>query len=190
MAGPCVAVRINYLCCRICTKILRDPATVPCGHNFCMRCIEDYWDRDDRFKCPECGCMFPTRPPLIKNTTLAVLVRDTKKCDNGREKRKQQDTGASPQVVKKPCSSKESETLGSTLCGKHYSRDVYCCNDKLILCAMCAITEHQGHKIVYVKEERRRKQVCKTESNMSNMTESNMGACKLGNNVSLERFVI
>lgn len=184
MAGPCVPVRINHLCCRICSKVLRDPATVPCGHNFCMQCIKDCWDRADRIKCPECGCMFSTRPQLIKNTTLAVLVRDTKKWDNGSEKRKQQDAGASPQVVKKPWSYRETKTPGSTLCGKHNSRrDVYCCYDKLILCAKCAITEHQGHRIVYVKEERRRKQVCKTEILQLFLVQrfkSNMGSCKLG----------
>lgn len=148
MAEPRIPVRINPLLCQICSLFLRNPVTVPCGHNFCMQCIQECWDHADRINCdhscPDCGRVFPSRPHLIKNTTLAELVKDTDKCCNGAEKRKQQ-SGAAP--LKRPRSCAESSTPGSFLCEKHNStQDVYCCTD---------------HNIEIVNLERRKKQVSK-----------------------------
>ncbi|GLD64452.1 tripartite motif-containing protein 16-like protein [Lates japonicus] len=158
-----IPVQMNRLCCRICSGVLRDPATVPCGHNFCMRCIQSCWDRDKRdncpCRCPECGHMFPTTPQLIKNTTLAELVRDTEKFDSGTEKTRQRRlSGESPHAPKRPRRFTETGK-GSALCLRHRSPlDVYCCTDERTICAVCASVEHGGHRIGCVGEERRRKQ--------------------------------
>ncbi len=163
MAEPHVPVRMNRLCCRICGGVLRYPATIPCGHNFCMRCVRDCWDHDERSNrpcsCPECGHVFPSRPRLVMNTTLADLVRDTERCDAGDERRIQQ-------PLKRPQSCTETGTSGSAMCLRHSSRlDVYCCTDEQIICAVCASAEHTGHTIGSVKGERRRKQVRRFFSN-------------------------
>ncbi|XP_067443467.1 tripartite motif-containing protein 16-like protein [Thunnus thynnus] len=158
MADPRVPVRMNHLCCRICCKVLRNPATIPCGHNFCMQCIQDCWDHEESSdfscSCPDCGCSFSSRPQLIKNTTLADLVRDTERCDAGVEKRKQQRSGES---VKRPRSC--TVTSRGPLCWRHNKLlNVYCCTDEKIICEECASAEHGGHTIGLVGEERRRKQ--------------------------------
>ncbi|XP_049435772.1 E3 ubiquitin-protein ligase TRIM47-like isoform X3 [Epinephelus fuscoguttatus] len=157
MAGPRIPVKMNRLCCRICSEVLRNPATVPCGHNFCMQCIQGHWDRDERkdrhYSCPECGRKSPSRPQLIRNTTLADLVRDTKRCDDGSTEERRQ-SGPS----KRPRSCTET-SAGSGVCVKHSSPlDIYCCTDEQIICAMCAAAEHRGHTIGSVREERRRRQ--------------------------------
>ncbi|XP_033482716.1 tripartite motif-containing protein 16-like protein isoform X1 [Epinephelus lanceolatus] len=157
MAEPRIPVKMNRLCCRICSEVLRNPATVPCGHNFCMQCIQGHWDRDERrdrhYSCPECGKKFPSRPQLIRNTTLADLVRDTERCDDGSTEERRQ-SGPS----KRPRSCTET-SAGSGVCVKHSSPlDIYCCTDEQIICAMCAAAEHRGHTIGSVREERRRRQ--------------------------------
>lgn len=154
MAEPRIPVRMNHLCCPICCKVLRDPATIPCGHNFCMRCIQEHWGHHERSNssrsCPECGRVFPSKPQLIKNTTLADLVRETERCDAGSERSDQP-------AQKRPRSCAET---GTPLCWRHNSPlDVYCCTDEQIICAVCASAEHMGHTIGSVKGERRRKQV-------------------------------
>ncbi|KAF3856362.1 hypothetical protein F7725_017085 [Dissostichus mawsoni] len=50
-------------------------------------------------------------------------------------------------------------SAGSTLCEMHRSPlENYCCTDRRLICALCAPSQHRGHSIGTVGEERRRKQ--------------------------------
>ena len=63
--------------CPVCLDLLKDPVTIPCGHNFCKRCIEGCWDQDDQrgvYSCPLCKRTFTPRPTLYKNTLVAEMV--------------------------------------------------------------------------------------------------------------------
>ncbi|XP_030622819.1 E3 ubiquitin/ISG15 ligase TRIM25-like [Chanos chanos] len=71
----------KLLSCSICLDQLRDPVTIPCGHNYCMGCIEGCWDGCDQkgvYSCPQCRRIFNPRPVLYRNTMLAELVEKFK----------------------------------------------------------------------------------------------------------------
>ncbi|XP_043979146.1 tripartite motif-containing protein 16-like protein [Gambusia affinis] len=154
MAEPHIPVSINHLSCPICTNLLRNPTTIPCGHNFCRDCIQGRWGAKQRdVSCPECRRRFPSRPCLIRNTTLAEMVRDT---ERGPNRKRKEEESAEAQLKRGRSSA---DMSGFTLCWRHNKPlDVYCYTDWEIVCADCAAARHSGHRLGPVMEERERKQ--------------------------------
>uniref|UniRef100_A0A672G919 Tripartite motif-containing protein 16-like n=1 Tax=Salarias fasciatus TaxID=181472 RepID=A0A672G919_SALFA len=71
-----------HFSCSICLDLLRDPVTIPCGHSYCMECIQSFWGEEDEEKihsCPQCRQTFTARPVLVKNTMLAALMEELKR---------------------------------------------------------------------------------------------------------------
>ncbi|KAM8898445.1 E3 ubiquitin-protein ligase TRIM47-like isoform 2-T2 [Spinachia spinachia] len=50
--------------CCICLGGFTRPASLPCGHRFCLSCIGKYWRIHGACRCPLCKALFPARPPL------------------------------------------------------------------------------------------------------------------------------
>ncbi|XP_062420247.1 zinc finger protein RFP-like isoform X2 [Pungitius pungitius] len=61
--------------CPICLDVFTDPVTTPCGHNFCMNCINEHWKTRDQNRCPICKKDFTTRPVLRVNTITDLIVQ-------------------------------------------------------------------------------------------------------------------
>eukprot|EP00061_Rhincodon_typus_P011327 g36256.t1 len=79
-----VSISEAKLACAICLDLLKSPATIPCGHNFCMECIGRCWHPEggsETFRCPQCRETFSSRPSLSKNTILCEIVEDLSHAD-------------------------------------------------------------------------------------------------------------
>ncbi|XP_029605170.1 tripartite motif-containing protein 16-like [Salmo trutta] len=82
MAQQGVLLYQDQFCCSVCLDLLKEPVTIPCGHNYCRSCIEGCWDQDVLkrvYSCPQCRETFTPRPNLRKNNMLADMVAELKK---------------------------------------------------------------------------------------------------------------
>ncbi|KAG5269327.1 hypothetical protein AALO_G00200780 [Alosa alosa] len=157
--------------CSVCLEVLRDPATLPCGHTYCMLCIKKHWDQGastNCYSCPQCRKTFNPRPSLSRSTVLAEALEKLKL-------RSQQQTDPSSPVYVTVLPSLPTSQDGSTaaekglypqlpvtsprLCPEHQQPlDLYCSDDKVFVCEDCGLYTHKGHQVVRPHEERREKQ--------------------------------
>lgn len=85
MAQAKISVTESQFRCPICLDILKDPVSIPCGHTYCMACVNCYWDQAEsgQFSCPQCREAFSPRPVLRRNTVLAEVVDKLKPSEMG-----------------------------------------------------------------------------------------------------------
>ncbi|XP_049338630.1 E3 ubiquitin-protein ligase TRIM21-like [Astyanax mexicanus] len=65
--------------CSICLDVFTDPVSTPCGHNFCMVCLREFWNSSSHCQCPVCKEEFSRRPELRVNTFISGLTAQFKK---------------------------------------------------------------------------------------------------------------
>ncbi|XP_008277939.1 tripartite motif-containing protein 47-like [Stegastes partitus] len=165
--------------CCICLDDFTRPASLPCGHCFCLGCIGEYWRILKAYRCPLCKALFPTRPQLKTDQTpqpqnaASPLKAGEVPCDFCPAKR--------PAVksclvcLASYCDAHlephyQSEDLGrhllisvvknleDSVCRLHGKRlESFCSSDRACICAMCAQTEHRGHHIISIKREAAKK---------------------------------
>uniref|UniRef100_A0A672FM11 Tripartite motif-containing protein 16-like n=1 Tax=Salarias fasciatus TaxID=181472 RepID=A0A672FM11_SALFA len=119
--------------CSICLDLLKDPVTIPCGHSYCMKCIQSFWGEEDEEKihsCPQCRQMFTHLQPH----------RD-----------------AAP--LKKHKLVDPSKTLQDNMCSRHDEvMKMFCRTDQQCICFLCPVDQHKGHDTVSAAAERTERQ--------------------------------
>lgn len=168
--------------CPVCQDVFTDPVTLPCGHHFCLTCIQAVWETDGPSEgplfCPECQILLPSDLALQVNSSLQSRVRDfTAKtasspvlCDHCIE---------SPSVAVRTCL-----TCDASLCQAHAlqhqqrsalrehtvvevtedplslkcreHRDelkLFCAEDRVAVCCLCVLLgEHKNHRALQLRE--------------------------------------
>ncbi|XP_036416724.1 E3 ubiquitin/ISG15 ligase TRIM25-like isoform X2 [Colossoma macropomum] len=84
MAEASISVDQDQFSCPVCLDLLEDPVTVPCGHSFCMVCINGCWDQEDQrgvYSCPQCRETFTPRPVLRRSYFIAEILEKLKKTE-------------------------------------------------------------------------------------------------------------
>uniref|UniRef100_A0A3B3DVG3 RING-type domain-containing protein n=1 Tax=Oryzias melastigma TaxID=30732 RepID=A0A3B3DVG3_ORYME len=124
------------LICSICLDLQKDPVTIPCGHSYCLECIQNFWGEEQKaLSCPQCRQSFTSRPVLVRNTILAELVEDARK------------------LVKATLK------LQENICPRHDKViEIFCRTDQKCVCILCFMDEHKGHDMVSAAAERAERQ--------------------------------
>ncbi|KAM9500099.1 E3 ubiquitin-protein ligase TRIM39-like [Clarias gariepinus] len=79
MASSSSVLCEDQLQCSICLDVFTDPVSTPCGHNYCMICLKEFWDSSSHCQCPVCKTSFAKRPELCVNTFISGLAAPFKK---------------------------------------------------------------------------------------------------------------
>ncbi|XP_015283567.1 PREDICTED: E3 ubiquitin/ISG15 ligase TRIM25, partial [Gekko japonicus] len=93
---PSLAGLEEELTCSICLCVFESPVTTPCGHNFCLPCLEMTWGDGgaDAFSCPQCRSTFARRPELKKNTVLCKVVEQLQITQGGGDEAAREEKGS------------------------------------------------------------------------------------------------
>ncbi|XP_077184836.1 E3 ubiquitin/ISG15 ligase TRIM25 [Paroedura picta] len=124
---PSLAGLEEELTCSICLCVFESPVTTPCGHNFCLPCLEMTWGGGAHtFSCPQCRSTFARRPELKKNTVLCKVVEQLQVGQGGDEAAQQEKKGGSggrPRVACDSCLEAEAAktclTCMASFCQEH-----------------------------------------------------------------------
>nr|XP_040042839.1 E3 ubiquitin-protein ligase TRIM39-like isoform X1 [Gasterosteus aculeatus aculeatus] len=184
--------------CSICLDVFTDPVSTPCGHNFCMNCINEHWNTSDQNLCPMCKKDFITRPDLRVNTFISEMVVHSSEQQESKPGEVPCDvcTGTKVKALKSclVCLASYCEThlephltmsglkrhqlmdpvenLEGRMCTKHDKPlELFCKSDQTCVCMLCTILDHKNHDVVPLKEEYEEKKVelKKTEAEIQQM---------------------
>ncbi|XP_047431508.1 E3 ubiquitin-protein ligase TRIM21-like [Mugil cephalus] len=112
--------------CPICLEVFVDPVTLPCGHNFCKKCLTQDWDVTGLCQCPACKHVFDRRPEL------RVVSETEDQCR------------VSPQ-----------KELDEKLCEKHdRPLEMFSDTDPYYMCHLCTGTDHKTHSSCSLKKQK------------------------------------
>ncbi|TUC02891.1 Mitochondrial Rho GTPase 1-A [Bagarius yarrelli] len=64
----------NQLKCPICFDLFSEPVTLACGHSYCLRCINNHFERNARRDCPQCRAELRNNFKLHKNVTISAIL--------------------------------------------------------------------------------------------------------------------
>ncbi|XP_057705196.1 E3 ubiquitin-protein ligase TRIM35-like [Corythoichthys intestinalis] len=114
----------DHLQCPTCQNIFKDPVILPCSHNFCRACLQQWKDAGER-SCQVCRTEFSLMDP-----PLNLALRNM--CEN------------------LPRASVNSEDI----CSLHEEKfQLFCLFHRELVCLVCRDSEiHIGHKIRPIKE--------------------------------------
>lgn len=150
--------------CSVCLDTLKEPATLPCGHSYCLACIQRHWDKKDsngQYSCPQCRQVFRPRPSLAKSTLLVEAMeklRATSLKHNGSAAAPS--TPAYVEVLPDAGPPRGRVDPEPRACPQHRRPlDLFCQDDKECVCQECCQHGHRGHRVVEQQEERQERQV-------------------------------
>lgn len=153
--------------CSVCLDTLKEPATLPCGHSYCLLCIQSHWDKKDsngQYSCPQCRQVFKPRPSLAKSTVL-VEAMEKLRANSIRHSSAPPSMPIYLDVLPGPGPQQGSvypqlPQVEPRPCPQHNQPlDLFCRDDKECVCKECCQQRHKGHQVFTPQEERGERQV-------------------------------
>ncbi|XP_036388108.1 zinc-binding protein A33-like [Megalops cyprinoides] len=120
----------DFLCCRVCSEIFKEPVSLRCNHSFCRTCVHQFWEKTKSRNCPICKRSLSMEEPAVNVSLKELADSYTGRKKAGLAERKE------------------------IICSKHTERPRWFCVDEgTAVCSLCvSFTHHSGHKVIPVEE--------------------------------------
>ncbi|KAK6172519.1 hypothetical protein SNE40_016155 [Patella caerulea] len=166
-----MAEQTDNINCSICLNGFTEPKTTACGHQFCVKCLEDYVSKvgkDNRFPCPLCREDVTIPDGGIKNLSSTGKTETTasKTCDGCKSTpvaefqcvncnkclcpscKIPHDSFFSDHHVFGINETANIQKGRKTFCSRHITEklEFYCQDCCQIICKICMLSSHQDHK--------------------------------------------
>lgn len=66
------------LTCPICLQLFSEPVSLPCGHVYCLGCLQTMGEGLDQHSCPECHTEYQGSQALVKSSQMCSVVETHK----------------------------------------------------------------------------------------------------------------
>lgn len=66
------------LTCPICLQLFCDPVSLPCGHVYCLACLQTMGEGLDQHSCPECQAEYQGTEALVKSFKMCSMIETYK----------------------------------------------------------------------------------------------------------------
>lgn len=66
------------LTCPICLQLFSEPVSLPCGHIYCLACLQTMGEGLDQHSCPECQAVYQGTIELAKSLKMCSMVESYK----------------------------------------------------------------------------------------------------------------
>ncbi|XP_044057278.1 finTRIM family, member 86 [Siniperca chuatsi] len=158
--------------CSVCLDTLKDPATLPCGHSYCLACIQSHWDKRNskgQYSCPQCRQVFNPRPSLAKSTVLVEAMEKLR--TNSHQQRPSTAVSSAPPSMpmylevlpdtgpRQGSMYPQLPTVDPRTCPQHNRPlDLFCHEDKECVCEVCCQDGHNGHRVLKPQQARKERQ--------------------------------
>ncbi|KAM6932891.1 finTRIM family, member 86 [Xenentodon cancila] len=156
--------------CSVCLDMLKNPTTLPCGHSYCLACVQTHWDKEDskgQYSCPQCRQVFSPRPSLARSTVLAEAMEKLR-TNSFRQSSSTVVSSAPPSMPiylevlperGKGNMYPQLSTVEPRACPQHNQPlDLFCKDDRECVCEVCCHHGHKGHHVLKPQEERMERQ--------------------------------
>ncbi|XP_035517018.1 E3 ubiquitin/ISG15 ligase TRIM25 [Morone saxatilis] len=66
------------LTCPICLELFSDPVSLPCGHIYCLTCLQTMGEGLDQHSCPECQADYQGTKALVRSFKMCSIIESYK----------------------------------------------------------------------------------------------------------------
>uniref|UniRef100_H2LMY9 B30.2/SPRY domain-containing protein n=1 Tax=Oryzias latipes TaxID=8090 RepID=H2LMY9_ORYLA len=138
-----------------------DPVTIPCGHSYCMKCIQGFWDEEEKIPTAPADLCYAGPEDVVCDVCTGRKLKAIKSCliclASYCEKHLQPHLDAA--AFKKHKLVEPSKNLQENICSRHDEvMKMFCRTDQKCICYLCSVEEHKGHDTVSAAAERTERQ--------------------------------